>query len=179
MPRETKLTQGMIDQICKYVKLRMKMKEIAEILGLHPGTIQSWIRNGKKAKSGMKKQLVTAVEQAKSELMSELSEIVFNAAFIGSETITEKEITLPDGSTRRETTTKQSPPSASYAMKVLALMDPARWGQVQQIKIDWQTPVRELGLDASQIEQAFFRYLENNPDERGTIVIPELPDRQV
>lgn len=179
MPRETKLSEGMIEQICKYVKLRMKMKEIAEILGLHPGTIQSWIRNGKTAKSGMKKQLVQEIEKAKSELMSELSEIVFNAAFIGSETITEKEITLPDGTTRKEITTKQSPPSASYAMKVLALMDPARWGQVQQIKIDWQTPVRELGLDASQIEQAFFRYLENNQDDNSGIVIPELPGRRI
>ena len=148
------------------------MKEIGDILGIHPDTIQRWLRDGKKAKSGIKRQLFEAVETAKAELISELSEVVFDAAFIGGEIVTEKEIRLPDGTSRVEVTRKRTPPSASYALKVLAIMDPGRWGQVQQIKVDWRMPIRELGLDVMQVEQAFFSHLNKNQEEVGNVTIP-------
>lgn len=178
--RKSKLEDDVIAQICKYVKLRMKMKEIAEIIDVVPQTIYKWIREGREAKSGKKRELVDAIEKAKSELTADLSQIVFNAAFVGSETVTVKEVKLPDGEIRKETTIKRMPPDAAEARRILALMHPDRWAEVKHIKYEWKESVEKLGLDPKKIEEMFFKHLEES-QEKGSEspIIPELPGRTV
>ena len=178
--RKSKLTEGVIEQICQYVKLRMKVKEIAEILGIYPGTLRDWIREGEKAKSGIKRQLVDAIEKAKSELTADLTQIVVNAAFLGSETVTEKAVILPDGTTRREITTKRAPPNAAEARRILALMHPDRWAETKHIKYEWKESLENIGLDPQRIEEGFFRDLENREDTNGNpVVVPLIKKKTV
>lgn len=179
MARQTKLTDGLIDQICRYIKLRMKRKEIAEILGLHPDTIQRWVRDGEKAKSGLKRKLVDAMSQAQSESTAELSEIVFNAALIGSETVTEKVVRLPDGSTRSETITKRTPPSASEARRILALEHPDRWAEVKHIQYEWKDSLTGIGLDPEKVTELFFKRLAQQEGTSEKVEIPLIPEHTV
>ena len=175
MPTQTKLTQEMINIICQKVKLRMKQKQIALLVGIDPVTLSRWIGNGKKAQSGLQKQLVDRMAEAEAELYESLVEVVEDRALHGSTTVTERVICLADGTETTQTTTKIEGADAAYALKLLALMDPSRWQTTQQIKIDWQKPVEELGLNVPQVQQAFFLYLESHQEKIGTGAIP-IPD---
>ena len=178
--RKSTLNENIIEQICKYIKLRMKVIEIAKILGIHRTTLLKWIADGEKAKSGIKRQLVDAIEKAKSELTADLTQIVVNAAFLGSETVTEKAVILPDGTTRREITTKHSPPNAAEARRILALMHPDRWAETKHIKYEWKESLESIGLDPKRIEEGFFRDLENREDTNGNpVVVPLIKKKTV
>ena len=179
MARSSKISEGMIEQICKYVKLRLKWKEIAENVGLHPATLRNWIDAGKKAKSGIKRQLVDAIAQAESEYTADLSQVISNAALFGSRTVTEEEIRLPDGTTRTKTTTKWLPPSAAEARKELALMHPDRWAETKHIKYEWKESLENIGLDPKKIEDGFFKEIENREDDTGEVVIPLIEEKTV
>ena len=172
-----KLDASVIARVCQCLKLRMKWNQIAAKLGVHPATLRNWIVAGEKAKSGIKRELVLAIEQTKSELYEDYSEVVRNAILFGSEETIIKTRDLPDGKSYREEVTKRTGPNAGLAMKVLALMQPEQWAPVQHIKVDWREPVKDLGLDPLQIEQAFFKYLENNQDKLGNIPIPMIPEK--
>jgi hypothetical protein len=156
----------------------MKNKEIAEILDLDPSTIQKWISAGKKAKSGLKRQLVDAIEKAKSEFTADLTQIVVNAAFLGSETVTEKEMILPDGTTRREIITKRTPPNAAEARRILALMHPDRWAETKYVKYEWKESLENIGLDPKKIEDGFFKEIENREGD-GEVVVPLIENKTV
>ena len=173
------LDEVLIERICKYVKLRMKIKEIAEILGIHRTTLQKWLAAGKKAKSGIKRQLVDAIEQAKSEVTAELSQIVFNAAFLGSETVTEEEVRLPDGTTRTKTTTKRTPPNAAEARRILALEHPDRWAETKHVKYEWKESIENIGLDPKKVEEGFFKDLEARQESEDEVVIPLIEGKTV
>ena len=150
------------------------------MIGVVPDTLHKWIREGKKAKSGIKRTLVDAIAKAESELTAELSAVVFNSAFLGSETVTVKEIKLPDGEVRKETTIKRTPPNAAEARRILALMHPDRWAEVKHIKYEWKAPIKEIGLDPIKMEEMFFKHLEKVQREGGeSPIIPELPGRTV
>ena len=174
-----KLDASVINQVCQCLRLRMKWNQIAAKLGVHPGTLRSWIAAGEEAKSGTKRELFLAIEQTKSELYEDYSTVVRNAILHGSETTTTKIRTDAEGNTYREEVTKQTGPDAGLAMKVLALMQPEQWASVQHIKIDWREPVKDLGLNPSQIEAAFFKYLDNNQDKIGSTAIPMIPEKTV
>ena len=174
-----KLTEDVIDIICDKLKLRLKWKEIAAILGVEPATIRNWIRDGKKAKSGIKRQLYDAIEETKADLIAEYSKIVRNHLLHGTKTTTTKTVIDKDGNTRTEIIEKETPPDADFALKVLAIIDPAHWSQVQNIKIDWQKPLQDAGVDPKQMEQAFFAWMELKKDELPTNFIPEVPGREV
>ena len=178
--RESKLNDGVIERIAEYIRLHMKMKDIAEILGLNPDTIRRWIRAGEKAKTGIKRRLVDAIASARAEAKSELTQIVFNAALIGAEEVTEKEVTLPDGTTRRERITKHIPPNPAYALKVLARKYPEEWADIQHIRVDWRESILGIGLNPEHLEKDFFRQLEDS-EQNGTAkpVIPMIPDKVI
>lgn len=178
--RKTKLTRKIVDQICRFVRLRLKMVEIAEILAVDRSTLYNWIQEGEKAEKGVHRELVDGIAKAKAKVVSELSDIVFNAALVGSETVTEKEVKLPGGKTRTEKITKRTPPDAAEARRILALMQPDRWAEVKHIKYEWKESVAEIGLDPQKIEELFFKRLqESQQDGSEPPVIPELPDRTV
>lgn len=172
-----KLDASVIARVCQCLKLRMKWNQIAAKLGVHPATLRNWIVAGEKAKSGIKRELFLAIEQAKSELYEDYSDVVRDAILHGSETTTVKIRTDAEGNRYTEEVTKRTGPNAGLAMKVLALMQPEQWAPVQHIKVDWREPVKDLGLDPLQIEQAFFKYLENNQDKLGNIPIPMIPEK--
>ena len=178
--RETKLTHKMVGQICRFVRLRLKIVEIAAILHVDPSTIHRWIREGENAKKGVRRKLVDGIASAKAEVFSELSDIVFNAALVGSETETEKVIKYPNGETRTETTTKRTPPDAAEARRILALMQPERWAEVKHIRYEWRESVEGLGLDPKKIEEMLFKHLQKSQEEGSeSPPIPELPGRTV
>ena len=178
--RKTELTYKKVKQICQFVRLRLKMVEIADFIGVDPSTLHRWIREGEKAEDGIHRKLVDGIKKAKAEIVSELSDVVFNAALLGSETVTEKVVKLPDGKTRTEKITKRTPPNAAEARRILALMQPDRWAEVKQIKYEWKESVAEIGLDPQKIEELFFKRLEESQQDGSEVpVIPELPDRTV
>ena len=176
-----KLDDGVIEIICQCLKLRMKWNQIAAHIGVHPGTLRGWIAAGEKAKSGIKRELVLAIERTKSELYSDYSGVVRNAILFGSETTTLKVRTDAEGNVYREEVTKHTGPNAGLAMKVLALMQPDIWAPVQRIQVDWREPIKELGLDPDSIEKAFFKRLETHQAASGdgSIPIPAIPGRKV
>ena len=175
-----KLDERVIESICQCLKLRMKWYQIAAHIGVNPGTLREWIASGKKAKSGIKRNLVLAIEQTKSELYEDYSIVIRNAILFGSETTTVKERTNPEGKMYRETITKQTGPDAGLALKVLALMQPERWAPVQHIKVDWRESIADLNIDPQHIEEAFLKLLEMNKDTlQGNIPIPEIPGKTV
>ena len=177
--RTSKLTEGVIEQICKYVKLRMKIKEIAEILGVHRTTLQKWIADGEKAKSGLKRQLVDAIANTKAELTADLSQLVFSAAFYGSETVTAREVMAPDGSVVTLKTTKKDPPNAAEARRILALMHPDRWAETQHIKYEWKESIENIGLDPKKVEDGFFKDLQALQESGDEVVIPRIEGKTV
>ena len=186
LAREAGPKESQIKQICKYLKLRMKWKEIAELLGIDVSTLRNWRRRGEeiqakqRRKSGLYLDLVEAIAKAEAELVADLSAVVFNSAFLGSETVTVKEIKLPDGEVRKETTIKRTPPNAAEARRILALMHPDRWAEVKHIKYEWKAPIKEIGLDPIKMEEMFFKHLEKVQREGGeSPIIPELPGRTV
>ena len=177
--RKSTLNEKTIDRICQYVKLRMKMKEIAEILGIDNSTLQKWLTAGKEAKSGIKRQLVDAIGKAKSELTAELTQIVVSAAFHGSETVTEEEVRLPDGTTRTKTTTKRTPPNATEARRILALMHPDRWAETKHVKYEWKESIENIGLDPKKVEEGFFKDLQALQESGDEVVIPLIEGKTV
>ena len=84
-----------------------------------------------------------------------------------------------DGKVVTEITEKVIPPDAEFALKILAIIDPAHWQAVQQIKVDWQKPLIEAGVDPKTAEQAFIQYLEENKDKLDDIEIPAFTNRTV
>lgn len=176
-----KLDKSMIEVICQCLKLRMKWKQIAAHIGVDPTTLRKWIVSGEKAKSGIKRDLVLAIERTKAELYEDYSAVVRNAILFGSETTTRKVRTDAEGKVYREEVTKQTGPNAGLAMKVLALMQPEVWAPVQHIKVDWRESVKDLNVDPHLIEEAFFRLLEMNKDaiNGNHIPIPKIPGRTV
>ena len=178
MARKTKLTETVIEQICGYVKLRMKTTEIGEILGIHPGTIQQWVRDGKKAKSGIKRELVDAMARADSESTADLTQIVMDTALFGSETVTEEVLRLPDGTTRTKTITKRMPSNAAEARRILALKHPDRWAETKHIKYEWKESIENIGLDPKKVEEMFFKRLAED-GESGELVIPLIEEKTV
>ena len=178
--RKSKLDEDIIKVICQYVKRRMKPKEIADKLGINPETIRLWTRDGEKAKSGLKRQLVDAINQAKAELTADLSRLVFDAVFHGSQTVTEREVLAPDGSVVTLRTTKKDPPNATEARRILALMHPDRWAETKHIKYEWKESLESIGLDPQRIEEGFFRDLENREDTNGNpVVVPLIKKKTV
>lgn len=178
--RKSTLTNKIVDQICRLVRLRLKVVEIAAIVHVDTSTIHRWIREGENAKTGVHRKLVDGIAKAKAEVVSELSNIVFNVALIGSETETEKVIEYPNGETRTEITTKRTPPDAAEARRILALMQPERWADVKHIRYEWRESVEGIGLDPKKIEEMFFKHLkESQRKESESPVIPELPGRTV
>lgn len=155
------------------------MTEIADKLGLSPETIRQWIRAGEKAKTGIKRQLVDAIAEAKSELTAELSQIVFNAAFLGSTTVTEREVMAPDGRIVTLKTTKREPPNAAEARRILALEHPDRWAETKHIKYEWQESIKNIGLDPKKIEEAFFKSLEEKKSDDDEVIIPFIKNKTV
>ena len=186
LAREAGPKESQIKQICKYLKLRMKWKEIAELLGIDVSTLRNWRRRGEeiqakqRRKSGLYLDLVEAIAKAEAELVADLSAVVFNSAFLGSETVTVKEIKLPDGEVRKETTIKQTPPNAAEARRILALMRPDQWADVKYIKYEWRASIETAGLNAAKIEEMFFIFLESQKREGSeSVMIPKLPGRTV
>lgn len=175
--RKTKLTDEVIEKICEYIKLRMKIKDIGKILDIHPDSIQRWVREGEHAKSGKKRELVDAIAKAKAELQADLSEQLIRTAFEGSTKIVTKDTLMPDGSIVPLKTITEIPPSAKVVMDLLALIAPAEWQKSQHIRIDHRKPLEDLGFDAEKVESAFLAYLEAHQSEIGTAQIVEIPEK--
>ena len=186
MARKTSLTQRSINYISKCLKLRMKWKEIAAGLGVYPLTIRTWLAKGKadekdyeKGKKSIYHRLYEAVEQTKANLIAEYAGVVRKALTHGTTTKTTKTRIDKDGNVFTEIIEKEIPPNAEFALKVLAIIDPAHWQAVQHIKVDWQKPLIEAGVDPRTAEQAFIQYLEENADKLDDIEIPLIPNRDV
>ena len=190
MARKTKLTEEVINIICQKLKLRVKWKDIAALIGVDPTTIRNWILRGEAIQNGEKRktqknalylELVERIEQAKAELYERCTEGLFSALFDGTTERTEKVITADDGTVTKTVTEKTIPPSVTDRLKVLALIDPGQWQPQQHIKIDYRQPIEALGLNPIDVQQAFFSFLALNKDKIGTgeIVIPEVPGQTV
>ena len=186
MARPTSLTKPSIDHICKGLKLRMKWKEIAAGIGVEAGTIRKWLTRGKtdskdyeKGNRSVYHKLYEAVEQTKANLIEEYAAVVRKALTVGTTTKTTKTRIDKDGNVFTEIIEKEIPPNAEFALKVLAIIDPAHWQAVQHIKVDWQKPLIEAGVDPRTAEQAFIQYLEENADKLDDIEIPLIPNRDV
>ena len=186
MARRTKLTKTTIDYICNCLKLRMKWKEIGAGLGVEPKTIRTWLARGKADKEEYEKgkrsdyhKLHEAVEQTQANLIAEYSKVIRDALTNGTKTTTTKTRIDKDGNVVTEVIEKEIPPDAEFALKVMAIIDPAHWSPVQHIKVDWQKPLKDAGVDPQHIEQAFFKWLELKQDEIGETFIPEVPGREV
>ncbi len=70
--RRTKLDDDRIKAICAYVEEGLPYDTAARLAGVDPATFYRWRREGEKAKSGMKKKLVKAVEEANAKAQQEL-----------------------------------------------------------------------------------------------------------
>ena len=181
MARKSKLTDEIIEFICEKRKLRLTWKQIGGLLGIPPETLHRWMAQGKEAKrKSVYRDLYRAVEKADTQLLAKAADVISDALFSGSTTTTKKTVVMPDGKRRTEIVEKIEPPDAEFALKIAERIDPATWGQRHHIKIDWQKPVSDLGLDPKQMERAFFTFLELNQGETETpIEIPKIPERTV
>ena len=177
--KKTKLDEDIIEKICELVKLRLSWVKIAASISVTDTTLRNWRSKGKKAKSGIYRRLVDAIRVAEADIYEEYSTVVRDAAIFGYKQTTKKIVIAADGSRRTEIVEKTMPPNADMALKLLALIDPPSWATVQQIKVDWQKPIKEAGITPETAEQAFFNFLEDHKDEIGTIEIPEIPERTV
>ena len=181
MARKSKLTEEIIEFISEKRKRRLTWKQIGGMLGIPPETLHRWMAQGKKAtRKSPYRNLYRAVEKADAQLLAKASDVISDALFNGSKTITKKTVVMQDGKIRTEIVEKTEPPDADFALKIAERIDPATWGQHHHIKVDWQKPVKELGLDPKQAEQAFFKFLELHQGEADDpIIIPEVPGRKV
>lgn len=185
MARPTALTADIIETISIQLKLRMKWNQIAGLLGLAPNTIRRWIqrgeeiRAGERRKSGLYLELVQAIDEAKSEMVYDYSQVIRDRILNGSRTVTTKTKTV-DGKSVTERIIKETGPDAALALKVLGILDPGTWGEVRQIQVDWRTSIQNVGVSPEHLERAFIQYLEENKDNEGTqIPIPALPGRTI
>ena len=186
MARPTKLDNNAINYICECLKLRMKWKEIGAALGVDARTIRRWLKDGKSDQEAYTRgnktrfhKLHEAVEQTQANLISEYAGLLRKGLTVGTTARTTKTIIDTEGKRRTEIIEKEIPPSMADLFKILAIIDPAHWSPVQHIKVDWQKPLKDAGVDPQHIEQAFFKWLELKQDEIGETFIPEVPGREV
>ena len=174
-----RLDDDLIEKICELLKLRLPWRKIAHAIGVTDRTLQNWRNRGKEAKSGLYRRLFEAIDAAKAEMYEEYASLVRDATLFGGKTVTKKIVIAADGSRRTEIIEKTTPPNAELAMRLLALEDPANWSELKHIKIDWQKPIEEAGIQPEQVEQAFFNFLAEHQDEigNGEIEIPIVPNR--
>ena len=186
MARPTKLNNNTINYICECLKRRLNWKEIAAGLDVDAKTLRNWIKQGKsdqnaytRGKKTLCHKLHEAVEQTKANLISEYAKLLRKGLTVGTTQKTTKIIIADDGTRRTEITEKEIPPNMADLFKILAIIDPANWSPVQHIKVDWQKPLQDAGVDPEEIQQAYFKWLEERQDETDGAFIPQIPGREV
>ena len=188
MARPPKINEEHIQIISRLVRLRLKWKQIAGAIGVDTKTIRNWIEVGRAIQAGIQKkkglylELVEAIDTAKVEMISDYSGVVRTAACEGAQktVIKVKELTDENGVLLRkmtERTITQSPPDARLALKVLAIEDPTRWGEVKQLHVDWRASIQEAGVDPQKIEKLFFQHLLES-DSKVKLPIPKVSDQE-
>ena len=175
--RKTKLTEEIIEKICERVKLCMSWTKIAGDIGVDPSTIRKWMIEGRKAKSGIKKQLVDSVVKVESELELLSAQNVHNELLrsLTGSTTTQTEIRKDAKGNILEIKEiiKEVPPDYNFALKILERISP-EWKLKHHIQVDYRKTIREQGVDPDQLDQLFFQYLDDNKESLGNIqVLPE------
>ena len=164
MANKTKLKRKMIAQIAELVKLRMPWNQISAAIGVTYATLKNWRDWGIKAreenKRGIYRELVDAIDQARTELFESYARNVQNEALHGKETETEREIHHKDGSIVIEKTTKKEPPNAMLALKILGMEAPEIWAENQNIRVNWQETLESQGQDPDGVKGLIKTYLE-------------------
>ena len=151
--KKTRLTQSIIDEIVRLLKLRMPWKRIADAIGVAESTLHGWRSTGAKAESGIHYELVIAIEETRAGLIEGYAAVVRNEALNGKVTVTTREFTRADGSVAEDTITKTEPPNAALAHKILQQEDPANWADIKHIEIDWRKQVSEQGQDPDELKK--------------------------
>ncbi len=67
MSRPTKLSQEVSDQMCLLIRAGNYIETAAAFAGISKDTLYRWLRDGKRAKSGVKRSFSDAVERALAE----------------------------------------------------------------------------------------------------------------
>ena len=164
MANKTKLKRTMIDQIVDLVKLRMPWNQIADAIGVTYATLKNWRNSGIEARAENKRtlhrELVDAIDQARTELFESYAAVIQNEALHGKETETEREIHHKDGSIVIEKTTKKEPPNAMLALKILGMEAPEIWAENQNIRVNWQETLESQGQDPDGVKGLIKTYLE-------------------
>ena len=156
-----KLNRKTIKRIARLVKLRMNWQYIARAIGVDPHTIINWRREGEKKERGLCRELVDAIDDAKTELYESLADVVVDAATQERVTKT-KEIRVVDGRPVMKTTEKIEAPDANLADRLLQRIDPANWADIKRVEIDWKQDLRDQGHEPDSIQKMLKEYIELN-----------------
>lgn len=66
MPRKSKLNEEFIKQAVKLIEAGNYQKHVAQALGIHEDTWYRWLREGERAKSGIKRRFYESIKKAEA-----------------------------------------------------------------------------------------------------------------
>lgn len=163
MANKTKLNRKMIAEIVALLKLRMTWTQIAKAVGVTVQTLQNWRNAGIQAREedrrNIYRELVDAIDQARTALFKEYAGVIRNEILHGKETYTEKEIHHKDGSIVVEKITKKEPPNTTLGLKVLGMEMPEVWAEQQTVNVNWQDTLQAQGHDPDKVKAIVKAYL--------------------
>ncbi len=84
MARKSKLTPELISLASELIRAGNYYKHVAQYLGISKETFFRWLREGEKAKSGLKRQFYDAVKKAEAEAIARNIALIQKAAQEGN-----------------------------------------------------------------------------------------------
>lgn len=167
--RKTKLTEDMIEEICGHVKLRSPWSHIAAMVNVDPKTLRNWRDRGMKAKSGIYRDFVKAVDRAEGELYSEVV-TVLKEGILGGGTQTIRQVVVENGIPVKTTITEKTLlPNYKLALEFLERSYPELWGRYETLRLetDLRLEIEQLGLNLEQVLAAAAKMVEDLMESDG------------
>lgn len=84
MPRKSKLTPELIELTAELIRVGNYYKHVAQYLNISEETFYRWLREGEKAKNGLKRQFYEAVKRAEAEAIARNLALIQKAAQEGN-----------------------------------------------------------------------------------------------
>lgn len=174
MPKETPLTEELIDQICVARRARVSWEEIANLIGFTPRTLLKWRKrgkeeyeSGKRSKRGRIYRLLhTRLMKVRAEQKIKFHKVVEEAATEIFTEITKKVIKDADGKTRIEQIQKNKRPDAKLAMRWLEVNYPDEFAPMQRTELaNYQTALKDNDDSLDDLENEIEEDFSGSKDE--------------
>jgi hypothetical protein len=140
--RPTDMTEAAVAAIVAAVEQGVTREHAAGAAGIHRDTLRRWIAAGRRAKSGRFFAFFARLQAAEAKAAQTYSLVIRKAAG-GHREETVKETVLPDGTVKRETTTRQEYDWGAAAWW-LARRCPDDYGNQVELLRDLEARIREL-----------------------------------